>query len=292
MKNVLRQHVRGIYDLQQLRIMIGNRITTNFRTKLGQEPGKKTEPTAKKVIELVMLAYSRLADGITDGTLDGVKKVLQESPENNGVISDVVEFELAHNYKLLTDQEARAEKHLEEILEDYPIYTEFLKPSVKGCGVKMAAVIISEIDIHKAQYPSSLYRYAGLDVADDGRGRGRYEEHLRDIEYIDKHGEVKTKKGITYNPFLKTKLMGVLAPSFLKSKNPKYDSAYRDYKYRLENHVDHKKKTKGHRDNMAKRYMIKLFLNDLYRAWRKLEGLTVYEPYPEAKLGMVHSKAA
>jgi hypothetical protein len=38
---------------------------------------------------------------------------------------------------------------------------------------------------------------------------------------------------------------------------------------------------------MALRYMIKIFLIDLYNNWRRLEGLPVAPPYSEAKLGMV-----
>jgi hypothetical protein len=40
-----------------------------------------------------------------------------------------------------------------------------------------------------------------------------------------------------------------------------------------------KKFTPGHIHNMSVRYMIKMFLKDLYNAWRKLEGLEVDEDY-------------
>ena len=35
--------VRGAYDLQKLRIQIGNRVTMNFKAKLGIEAGEKEE---------------------------------------------------------------------------------------------------------------------------------------------------------------------------------------------------------------------------------------------------------
>ena len=38
-------------------------------------------------------------------------------------------------------------------------------------------------------------------------------------------------------------------------------------------------------DNMARRYMVKIFLNHLYKTWREMEGLTVREPYPIEYLG-------
>ena len=46
----------------------------------------------------------------------------------------------------------------------------------------MAGVLISEFDIHRARYPSSMWKYAGLDVARDGRGRSRKAEHLVEVE--------------------------------------------------------------------------------------------------------------
>lgn len=39
------------------------------------------------------------------------------------------------------------------------------------------------------------------------------------------------------------------------------------------------------------RYMVKMFLRDLYVAWRTLENLPIAETYQEAKLGK-HHKAA
>ena len=105
---------------------------------------------------------------------------------------------------------------------------------------------------------------------------------------------MQVKKGITFNPFLKTKLTGVLGASFLKQSPDKcvYRKIYDDYKHRLEHMDAHKEKSKGHRHNMAIRYMIKMFLIDLYNEWRPLEGLPVAPTYTEAKLGKVHNKAA
>jgi hypothetical protein len=159
---------------------------------------------------------------------------------------------------------------------------------VRGCGPLMAAVIISEIDPHKAKYVSSFWKYAGLDVAEDGNGRSRKKEHLVEVEYVNKDGELSKRQSITFNPFLKTKLVGVLGTSFIRSGG-KYAEIYYDYKNRLENHPVHKDKTKLHKHNMAIRYMIKMFLKDLYIAWRKLEGLPVLPDYAEGKLGIIHS---
>jgi hypothetical protein len=138
---------------------------------------------------------------------------------------------------------------------------------------------------------SSLWKYAGLDVAENGQGRSRKAEHLVKVSYVNRDGEEAERNSITFNPFLKTKLIGVLAPSFIKLSNPIYAPIYRGYKHRLESNPAHQEKSKGHRDNMAKRYMIKIFLIDLYKAWRTIEGLPVTPPYHEGKLGIFHRAA-
>ena len=153
----------------------------------------------------------------------------------------------------------------------------------------MSAVVISQFDIHKAEYPSSLHAYAGLDVV-NGKGRSRQKEHLVDQTYLDAQGKEQTKKGISFNPFVKTKLVGVLGSSFIKSGGP-YREVYDNYKHRLQHMPAHAEKSKGHIHNMSVRYMVKRFLTDLYKVWRELEGLPVAPEYSEAKLGIVHKVA-
>ncbi len=280
MNNQIRLAVRGYYDVQQLRIQTGNRLVSHYFNKLGMKAGDKKSKSADEITKQLLQEYSRITDALIDK-----KKTFNFS--SDGLISDFAEYSLVNSYVNLKEDEKKAMVLMSLQVEEHPLWKEFLK-DVKGVGTLMAAVIISEIDISKAKYVSSIWKYVGLDVAQDGRGRGRFSEHLVDKQYKDKDGNEKTKKGITYNPFLKAKLLGVLASSFLKSKSP-YAEIYYDYKNRLENHPLHKDKTKAHKNNMAKRYMIKQFLKDLYPVWRKLEGLPVFLPYEEAKLGMKHT---
>lgn len=283
MNKNLRVLVRGVYDIQKLRIQMGNRIVGNFKVKLGQEPGHgeaEMDKEGKEILKRLRASYNKITDGVTN--IPTLKKF-----EGDEVISSYTWFCLMHQYNNLELQEAEHFKKLSSVLKTYPIYTEYLQ-DIKGIGPAMAGVIVSEIDITKATYASSLHMYAGLDVAPDGQGRSRKKEHLVDREYINKEGEPAIKKGITFNPFLKTKLIGVLGSSFLRAGENKYSTIYKDYKNRLENHPNHTEKSKGHRHNMAVRYMVKMFLIDLYAAWRELEGLEVAEPYHVAKLGLKH----
>ncbi len=274
---LIRTMVRGAYDLQKLRIQMGNRLVSNFKVKLGIEPGAKedelTDTAKQKLLTTLHREYDRITDGVALLDIEG-----------DGIISTEAELTLVGQYVSLLREEQSQFKGLKGIIEPLPLWTNFLK-DVKGIGHQLAGVLYSEIDIAKARYPSSLWKFAGLDVGPDGKGRSRRKEHLVEVEYINKAGEEATRVGITFNPFLKTKLMGVLASSFLRSNSP-YRVYYDNERNRLENHPDHVDKIKGHKHNMAMRKMIKIFLIDLYKAWRALEGLEVAPPYHVAKLGM------
>ena len=299
--------VNGAYDLHKLRMQAGNRVVANWKIQMGFKTSVKEkeneEKEAQNLLAKIRGSYKRLTDGITD--------INDRNFKGDKIISDFAIFILVKNYEEILKCEEEQMQRFKRELKKFPIYTEFLNPIVKGVGDTLAGVIISTIDIEKAKYASSIWKYAGLDVADDGRGRSRCKEHLVDVEYKDSDGEMQTKKGITFNPFLKSKLMGVLAGSFLKQRKngSKYAEIYYNYKNRYQNRpdlVDEKKTDKNgnithwkdgkkkdlHIHNMAMRPAVKTFLADLYEVWRGLEGLEVHKPYAEAKLGIVHTKVA
>lgn len=300
----LRAMVRGSYDLQSLRIQSGLRLCANFRAKLGQQAGEKEaelDDEALEVLDKLRESFRRLTDGIAKNrTLPPKNKF-----KGDEIIAEYTDLMLVSAYFELERVERSQFRQLETILVDFPIYTKFLE-GVKGIGPAMAAVLISEIDIHKAHYPSSIWKYAGLDVAQDGRGRSKRSEHLIDRVYTNKAGDEAERKSITYNPFLKTKIMGVMASSFLRSGS-EWRKCYDDYKHRIQSDPNrikiaakaavpeglerHQTWSPGRIHQAAMRYMMKQFLGRLYNEWRPLEGLTVAPTYQEAKLGHTHRAA-
>ena len=114
---------------------------------------------------------------------------------------------------------------------------------------------------------------------------GRKMSDTEMFEYIDKDGNKAMKRGLTYNPIVKTKLMGVLTGCLLKAQDPTYATIYYDYRSRLDNSPRYNDSSDYHKSMMAQRYMIKQFLRNLWTTWRQLEGLEVDEPYEVAKLG-------
>lgn len=290
-KTVMRAMVRGAYDLQKLRIQSGLRVVAAFKVEIGQAPGKSEEelpPEAAALLKDLRAEYERLTDALT---ASGKKRVTPAMLGGYQLISSESEYSLIREYLRLLEAEEEQFKDVGRSLKEYPIWTEFLQ-GVRGVGPAMAGVIISEIDISKALYPSSLWKYAGLDVAHDGQGRSRKTEHLIDKEYTGADGAEKTRKSITFNPFLKTKMVGVLGSSFIKLGGD-YRTVYDNYKHRLQNRPDLAEASKGKIHNMAMRYMIKAFLMDLHREWRALGGFPATVPYHVAKLGMRdHREAA
>jgi hypothetical protein len=283
-KTIIRTYVRGAYDVQKLRIQTGNRIVANFKTQLGQAPGTKEDELtdeAKLILNNFRNEYDLITDAIVEG---GILRITDKVFKGRVLISNSAIFTLVRTYVNLSTDEDDQFKEIGKIVKKEPIWGAFLE-GVRGCGPTMAAIIISEIDISKAAYPSSLWMLTGLDVAPDGRGRSMRAEHLVDRAYLDKEGVEQTKKSITFNPLLKTKMMGVLASSFIKSGGH-YADIYYNYKNRLGNRPDLSEESKGHIHNMSLRYMIKMFYIDLYNAWRPLAGLPVAPPYHVAKLGL------
>lgn len=295
-KMFLRTQVRSMYDLQKLRIQMGNRIVGNFKAKLGQLPSKKEETLSaadKKLLDRIRADYKKLTDGVVNIT------TLKKNFKGEGIINDFAELRLIDSYVQLERHERNGFATLEETLESFPIWSQYLS-GIDGIGPQMAGVVIGEINIHdywknpasgerclkdtpgaekKVCKVSTLWKYAGLAVEPDGLGQSRREEHLIDRVYKAKDGKMKTKKSITFNPFLKTKLLGVLATSFMRigikwvpcSKSqfeaaPEYKRAmkeklidgkkkevpcilqithplvktYFDYRWRLENHPKYK----------------------------------------------------
>lgn len=149
-----------------------------------------------------------------------------------------------------------------------------------------------EILIQTLAMKNGEYIYEDIETEEEYIGEvvsslhGRRKGDTEMYPYTDKDtGETKWKRGITYNPIVKTKLMGVLTGCLLKAKDPTYSTIYYDYRSRLDNSSNHKDYTDGRKNMMAQRYMIKQFLRNLWTTWRQLEGLTVDEPYEVAKLG-------
>lgn len=318
--SIIRRMTRGAYDIQALRIATSLRVVSQFRDRFaGAEAAEVKIPTmtmpdgsqaklsdeaaaaiiaeakekADKQRDALMKQIKEHYDRVTDGIVATQRKKQYKFDE---VFRDATDVWFMENYIGLLEQEKAAFKRLEKALATDPFYEHWLK-HVRGIGPAMAGVLLSELDPHKAKYVSSFWKYCGLDVVITHdpetheiktEGRRNFKHHLIESTYIDKDGKEQTKKGLSYNPWVKSKLLAVVAPSFLKCGHEKYSKMYYDYKNRMLNRPELKdhKAVNAISHKRALRYVAKAFLADLHTAWRTFEGLEVYPSYAEAKLGM------
>lgn len=235
----------------------------------------------EKIRALVRTMYDFQEQRIRTANRLGLKKdnTRQENHQDDGI--DTMSIPALVDFKNESDEmEKKLAKAIAEELQDVPIYNLFLK-DVKGVGPLMAGIIVSEYDIEIATTVSKLWAFTGL-----APGRDR----------------LKKGEKACFNKWLRTKMCGVLAGSFLKSRSP-YAEYYYNMKTRRENSEQMTKEwkkggeaevrwcdaTPAHRHRDAIRYMIKMFLKDLYVMWRTIEDLPVREPYSEEYLGKKHS---
>jgi len=320
----LRAMIKGAYDFQQLRIQMGNRLCAQWKVKRGVIPGQKESKEGglskedKTLLTKLRTAYRLLTDGL-------IKFPKEKAFNGTDLISNYAEFCLVSQYIDLLKAEKYQFNKLEQagLLDKFSIWNEWLI-KVIGCGKQMSGVILSYINIHKAENVSKMWKFAGFDVVntydEDGKiikgvARSRIPEHLVERTYTNKDGNEATRMGITFCPFLKTKLAGVLGGCFLRNRNKKYSTVYYNHRVQRENHFRFgthndgkidveataekqaradkaaKKGTEAkkvspvfitsaaRRHNQANRVMIKRFLQDLYAKWRALEGLPIREPW-------------
>ena len=228
-----------------------------------------------KTLTRIFYDYQRERIGL-DGRLGLTKNgnVKKKAPEKDMTILTTLVARRDDVYA----QEIATGKELAKEIHQHSLWQAFLQ-NVKGCGETIAAVIISEFDIEKWEKVSNGWSFAGLAPGKDRKTKGHK---------------------CPYNQFLRAKLCGVLGTSFLQSSSP-YREYYDNMKHRLEsqdwgmeskNPTNKERPKAGHQHKAATRYMIKMFLRDVYVAWRTVAGLKVWPPYQEAYLGHKHGDAA
>lgn len=290
--------ISNVYDLQKLRISIGNRLVQSFYIQMGVAPSHKideADDVCKGMLNSLAHEYELISERMIASKYS-LKKQIATIQKNGELqyIHNELDYKLVDEYMSMRKNENDTLKILTKYVHMHPLWDLFFK-DIPGCGELMAANCIAYLDIEKARHVSSFWKYCGLDTVTSVNEDGTLETHGRrmgdteEYEYTAADGTVKTKKGLTYNPALKSKLIGVLGGCFIKAGQRfgynKYEECYRGYRLRLDNMPAHNEKTTGHKHNMAVRYMIKQFLRDLWVTWRSYEGYPVTEPYEVTYLG-------
>jgi hypothetical protein len=226
----------------------------------------------------------------------GIKRN-NELKKNTPDRDDSFLISLADRVQTLKNLMKSIEKDIRKTIHDHPLWLGFLE-DVKGCGEMMAAIILTEYDIEKATTVSKLWAFTGLSP---GMTRGRKATKGKNKYKVTDtliRQDRRTKGYLCpYNQFLRAKMIGVLGSGFLKANSP-YREYYDNMRNRLQskewgesakNPTDRNNPRKMHQHKAAMRYMVKMFLKDLYVAWRTLEGLPVRKPYQEEYIGHKHA---
>lgn len=130
----LRTYVRGTYDIQKLRVAIGNRITGNFKAKLGFKnidnmSEQQLEKENKNILEELRKAYYRITDGVVNegnSFLNGAKPIKAKAFIGNEIISSFAEMALVKTYVSLLENEEAQFNQLKDLLKGIPVYDNFL----------------------------------------------------------------------------------------------------------------------------------------------------------------------
>ncbi len=210
-------------------------------------------------------------------------------------------------------------KDIRAHLRQMPFYQGWLK-DFDGVGPVGAAIILSQFDIHKADTVSKMWAFAGLAPLPARRCNSCHNivasksndalyQHVAYSSFRNTKQDVKEKakpcpaqlpiaecdtyeSGMTqkpvkgeklpYNAWLRSKMIGAIGSAQITNET-RWRKIYDDYK--------HRKLTAGwgvsdgHRHAAAMRYMIKMMLLEIWRAWRAFEGLVVRPTYHEEKQG-------
>ena len=330
-----------------MRIGLGNRIYAHCSTNLGIKPGEKKDDQkeAAKMMKQLETQYKDITTALADSILsedlreqlakkkidvdafvlnNGNAFVTKNAKQINNAIQQVslikhfennlirndAEFQMARMWVQLRMIETGIADELGNIIGKFDMWNSFLV-GVSGIGPTLASCLISTINMKKCFTVQSLWKYCGLDVVinknGEGEGRSKKAEHMEKRKYIDKEGNLKERMSLTYNPWIKTKLMGTIAGMFMKL-NHEYRAIYDDIKLRLNNserpNIMRPKIEKGQpvydkngevvmvpaypkaRINMmSQRYMVKMFLLDYWVHGRILLGEPLDVPYAQDKLG-------
>lgn len=304
--------IKMYYDIQKLRIGCGNRIVASFNIQLGQAPStpqSEMDDENQKMINKLKAEYKRITDAYIANNVSIKKQIAKmldstDKKEQLIYIKSSLDYDLMDEYMSLLEVEKKTEKTITGLIKAHPLWEYFFEP-IKGCGPIMAAACISYFDIFAARWPSSFMAYAGLnpvpynnenDLEAPVMHKANNKSYTVMKKYVDKNGDIKEKKSITYNPQLKSILLGVLASCIMRANirtdkdtgvitvTGEYANAYMDYKNRKRNQFPDY--SAAHINKMALNYMMRQFVKNLWIAWREVEGLTVPESYEEKFLGM------
>lgn len=159
---------------------------------------------------------------------------------------------------VFTEHKEELVRKLHQELKKNPDY-KWLK-EWPGVGPVAAALLLSKVNIEKADSPSKLWKFCGL-MPGQRLVKGQKRDYNAKLKTVVLHyiGQMTLLRTEPWKTLLAT------SKQFYAAKYPEW--------------------SKGHVHNAARRRMVKIYLTNLWRAWRKAHGLSIREPFAIARLG-------
>lgn len=225
---------------------------------------------------------------------------------------------LFHNYNLIRTREDNSDqddigvlppisedtfyRYASEMVEDWSEY-KAIEKVIKTKGVnKMDPHKILELDTNFAELVQKVWEHCDIIEYRNQRGEmiPTIKKHARSKKdsvvttFLDKNGNISTKKSLGYNTKLKARIIEIMFGSMMKAKNEfYYGELYLGFRERKVNEYLAQGKDpeihKNHIHMQARRYAVQIFIENLWMWVRQKKGWpTNGGTYYEAKLKGTH----
>lgn len=126
-KYKLRAAIDTFYDLQQLRIQVGNRLCASFRYGKDLESGD----TEDKFIAVLLREYKRVTDTLVEKFDNSQRRLLKAINATDDIkyIKSAFDYSLIQQYNSLREQEDATNKLIGKLVKEHPMWD-----SLFGCA--------------------------------------------------------------------------------------------------------------------------------------------------------------
>lgn len=160
----IRTLVTSSYDIQALRISVGNRIVASFNAQLGihqndmnkdAKDKDEEDKEATKTLSVISKEYDKITEAYV-ANQQTIRAYFKKNDPSLTYIKSEQDYKLVERWKELLHTEQQINKLIKTEVHEHPMWDAFFS-DVIGCGEQMAAIIISYFDVDKARHPSCFW---------------------------------------------------------------------------------------------------------------------------------------
>jgi len=195
-----------------------------------------------------------------------------KAKEKQGIVEEDVKELLRRTREL----EKYVDDGLKKLVKEHPAYPWFSR--VKGCGAECVAKVLCFLDIKKAPYPSSFWKYAGFAPGFDKLQKGKKAPYNKILKSMCWRLllSLNRARGCFYRKYreFKSQILEDLSKNNIKVKP---SSSFKRKNGKLV--IPDNERTMGWVDGKGKRKEIKLWMACLHIVWAEAIGMSIKKPY-------------